>query len=407
MSTTRQKDYNETNVFDEGCARIKYLFEAFDNVIVNFSAGKDSTCVLNMTLKVAKELNRSFEINFFDEEAVHPPTIEYALRTYEKAKEWGIKFNWYCLQFKHRNACSNEEPFWYCWDKTKADLWVREMPKIDNLITEHPKFEKGMSFQIFSSLLPERSSGLTVILTGVRTQESFRRMKAVSTKKNDNYIARNGHVSHAHPIYDMSSEDVWLCVHKFGWDYNRSYDIMNKTKMFNGFLSQRVCPPFGEEPLRGLWMYAECWPDMWHKMLARVDGVATAWRYANTEIYGYGKQNKPENLTYKEWCEVILESYDSVDIIAVKKNVNSIIKRHYDKTTDQIPDSEHHPLTGTSWIFICKLITKGDFKGRTAPTLEGNAITAQKKLGINSFNEAVMRFGTNDYKAKHFKSKQK
>lgn len=400
MARARQKEYIETNVYDESLNRIRYLFDSFDNIVVNFSAGKDSTVVLNLAEIVSKEKNKKITVNFFDEEAIHPPTIEYAKRVSVNPL---INFNWWCLEFKHRNACSNEEPFWYCWDVNKKDVWVRELPA--KAITSHPKFKKEMSFQEFSSYLPEKSDGLTAILTGVRTQESFRRLKAVSTKKNDNYIARDGHVAHCHPIYDWSSEDVWLAVHKFKWDYNTTYDVFNKTKMFNKFLGQRVCPPFGEEPLRGLWIYAECFPDMWIKMLSRVKGVGTAWRYANTELYGVGKKVKPENLTYKQWAEVILESYDTVDVNTIKKNLNTLIKRHYDKTNDILPDEEVHPLTGTSWAFICKISIKGDFKGRTGPALEGNAINAQKKLGIHSFDEAVMRFGSEEYKNKRFKKK--
>jgi len=395
---TRKKQYNEQNVFDAGISRINYLYESFDNVIVNFSAGKDSTAVLNLALIVSKKLNKRLTVNFFDEEAIHPPTIEYAERV--RKEHNNIDFNWYCLEFKHRNACSNEEPFWYCWDKTKEDKWVRELPK--NAITSHSKFVKGMSFQEFSTLLPNQADGLSVIMTGVRTQESFRRMKAMSMKKNDNYISRDKHVAHAHPIYDWSSEDVWLAVVKFDWDYNKTYDVMNQTKMYNNFLSQRVCPPFGEEPLRGLWLYAECFPEMWHKMLNRVKGVGTAWRYANTELYGIGKKAKPDGITYKKWAEIILESYDKSVINTVKKNLNSIIKRHFDKTNDDIPEENPHPLTGTSWAFICKLSIKGDFKGRTGPSLEGNAINAQKKLGINSFDEAVIKFGKKEYINKRF-----
>jgi len=399
MSRARQKEYIEENVYIESKNRIKYLYESFDNVVVNFSAGKDSTVVLNLTIEVAAELNKEVIVNFFDEEAIHPPTIEYAYRV---ANQKGVQFNWYCLEFKHRNACSNEEPFWYCWDKEKRDLWVRELPESDSLITEHKKFKKGMSFQEFSSLLPDRSVGTTVIMTGVRTQESFRRMKAVAVKKNDNYIAREGHVAHAHPIYDWSSEDVWLAVTKFDWDYNKTYDVMNQTGLHNRFLAQRVCPPFGEEPLRGLWMYAECFPEMWHKMLNRVDGVATAWRYANTDIYGYGKIEKPEDATYKKWAEMLLESYDTVNSNTVKKNINDIIRRHFQKTKDPIPDDDVHPLTGTGWAFLCKLIIKGDFKGRTAPTLENAAVNKQQKLGIKSFDEAIMKFGSEQYKMKRF-----
>ena len=329
MAKVRQKEYNEQNVYEAALDRIRYIFDSFDKVVVNFSAGKDSTVVLNLTEIVAKEKNKRFIVNFFDEEAIHPPTIEYVYRVADKEN---FDFNWYCLEFKHRNACSNEEPFWYCWDKHKKDLWVRELPNHNKVITEHVKFQKGMSFQEFSSLLPSKGDGKTAIMTGVRTQESFRRMKAVSTKKNDNYIAIEDGVAHVHPIYDWSSEDVWLAVHKFGWDYNRTYDVFNQTKLFNKFLAQRVCPPYGEEPLRGLWIYAECFPEMWHKMINRAQGVATAWRYANTSLYGIGSKEKPKDISYKKWIEIILESYDSVSSNVVKKNINAIIKRHYDKT---------------------------------------------------------------------------
>ena len=398
----RKKEYSEINVFDAGIERIRYLFDAFDNVVVNFSGGKDSTCILNMSLLVAKELKRKVTVNFYDEEAIHPPTIEYVERV-SKIKE--VNLNWYCLEFKHRNACSIEQPYFYGWDKTESHLWVREMPNLDCVISEHPNFERGQSWQAFSETLAEKRNGTTVTLTGVRTQESFRRMKAVSTKKNDNYISRNGHTAIAHPIYDMSSEDVWLCVKKFNWDYNKTYDVMNQTKLFNGYLAQRVCPPFGEESLRGLWMYSQCFPDMWHKMLNRCQGVATAWRYANTDIYGYGNVEKPKDITYKKWTNILIDSYETEEVILVKKNINGLIKRHYDKTNDKIPDADPHPLTGTGWKFICKLIIKGDLRGRTGPTLENNAITAQKKLGIHSFDEAVMRFGSEEYKNKRFKKK--
>lgn len=400
MTKVRQKEYKNINVYEESLNRIRYIFDSFDKVIVSFSAGKDSTVVLNLTEIVSKEKNKNFSVYFFDEEAIHPPTVEYAYRVSQREN---IDFKWYCLEFKHRNACSNEEPFWYCWDSDKKDLWVRDLPINDKVITTHHKFKKGMSFQEFCNLIPDKSDGKTAIMTGVRTQESFRRMKAVSTKKNDNYIAIENGVANVHPIYDWSSEDVWLAVHKFGWDYNKTYDVFNQTKLYNKFLTQRVCPPFGEEPLRGLWIYAECFPDMWHKMLNRVSGVATAWRYANTSLYGIGSKEKPNNVSYKKWVEIILESYDTVDSNTVKKNINSIIKRHYDKTNDNIPDEEVHPLTGTSWAFIAKLAIKGDFKGRTAPTLEGNAISARIKLGIQSYNEAVKLFGKEEYKNKRLK----
>ena len=337
MGKIRQKDYLEMNVYDKAIERINHIYDTFDKIVVSFSGGKDSTAVLNCALNVAKERNKlPLKVVFFDEEAVHPPTIEYVHRVNNNPD---IDLEWYCLQFKHRNACSNEEPFWYTWDIDKKDKWVRTIP--DNAITYHDKFKKGMTFQEFSPYLYEKNQGKIAMLTGIRTQESLRRYQVIARKKNDSYInskCESGQNQYrVFPIYDWSSEDVWLAVHKFKWDYNKTYDIFNQTKLFNDFLHQRVCPPYGEEPLRGLWIYAECFPDMWHKMIQRVEGVATAWRYGNTELYSSAKA-KPIGITWQEYLNVIIDSYDHDSKNDIKKNINSYIKNHFLKTKNKIQD---------------------------------------------------------------------
>lgn len=382
MSKIRKKEYLNQNVFEKSLERTENIFNRFDKVVVSFSGGKDSTAVLNLALIIAKKLNKlPLEVVFFDEEAIHPTTIEYVKRCSDNNE---IDLSWYCLEFKHRNACSNEEPFWYTWDKDKKDLWVRELPK--QAITEHKNFKKGMTFQEFSPYLYDRQDGNVAMLTGIRTEESLRRYQVIARKKNDAYInsiAEKGRNQYrAFPIYDWSSEDVWLSVHKFGWDYNKTYDIFNKTKLYNKFLTQRVCPPFGEEPIRGLWVYAECFPEMWHKMLNRVKGVSTAWRYANTELYSNAKI-KPDHLTYKEYLMVIIDSYSKKAMNEVKKTINSYINQHKKKTEELIPDKTPHPLSGLCWEFLCRVAIRGDFKGRQSSVITSNAIKEQKKLGIS------------------------
>ena len=381
MGKVRKKEILEQNVYEMALQRTRYLYDSFDKIVVSFSGGKDSTAVLNTVLEVAREKNRlPLEVVFFDEEAIHPPTIEYVERVRQSPE---IDLKWYCLEFKHRNASSNEEPFWYTWEKEKKDLWVREMP--EGAITEHPNFSKGMTFQEFSPMLYPISDGKIAMLTGIRTEESLRRYRVIASKKNDAY--KNTHAEkgsnqyRAFPVYDWSSSDVWLAVHKFGWDYNITYDIFNQTSMHGKFLKQRVCPPFGEEPLRGLWIYSECFPEMWHKMLSRVKGVATAWRYANTELYS-NAQIKPDNKTYKEYLDVILDSYDFDYRNMVKRTINNYIKFHKKLTKRQIEDSEANPASGLSWRWLCKIAVRGDFKGRQQADLSNEAIKAQKKLGI-------------------------
>jgi predicted phosphoadenosine phosphosulfate sulfurtransferase len=395
MAKIRKKKYQETNVLTEAIERMRYLYDSFDNVEIGFSGGKDSTVVLNIAIKIAKEKNKLPVVaNFYDEEAIHPTTIEYVERVKNNPD---VRLNWYCLEFKHRNASSNDEPYWYTWDKEKEKLWVRERP-IDAIV-EHKKFYKGLSFQEFTSLRADKSVGTTVDVTGVRTQESLRRHMAVSRKVNDNYISRYGHFAIAHPIYDWSSQDVWKLVHEWDLDYNKTYDIFNKTELNGKFLTQRVCPPFGEEPLRGLWIYAECFPELWHKMINRVAGVATAWRYANTELYGVGGIQKPDNLTWKEYIKYIVDTYSGKEKTYVIENVNYYIKLHQSRAKDSIHDIEASPLTGISYRWLCKIAHKGDFKGRQMPDNERAA--AMKRLDITQ-DDAVRLYGNEKYKREYF-----
>lgn len=383
----RKKLYIEDDVYQASLKRVRHLYEKFDKVVVSFSGGKDSTAVLNVTLEVARELGKlPLEVVFFDEEAIHPTTIDYVKRVAESDE---VDLKWYCLEFKHRNACSNEEPYWYTWEKGKESVWVRELPK--EAITTHKHFRKGVTFQEFSPYLYDRSEGNIAMLTGIRTQESLRRYQVIAKKKNDCYInsvsEKNRGQYRCFPIYDWSSEDVWLAVYKFGWDYNTTYDIFNKTKLFNKFLTQRVCPPFGEEPVRGLWLYAECFPEMWHKMLKRVKGVASAWRYGNTQLYSNAKI-KPDNLTYKEYLKVIVDSFEGTWKNQVKKQINRYIKNHYKKSRLPIAEVQPDLISGVSYQFLCRVAIRGDFKGRQSNTLTTIGDKERKKKGI-TLKEAI------------------
>ena len=396
MPKIRSKKYTDQNVYDAALDRIRYCYKRFDNVVVSFSGGKDSTAVLNLTIEVARELKRlPVHTIFVDEEAIHPPTVEYVERVRELPE---VRLDWYCLPVKHRNACSNEQPFWYCWNSEERSLWVREMPSF--ALTEHPQFKFGDSFQELMPRIFPSEKGSVFVLTGIRTQESLRRFRVIATKKNDAFVtskAEGGNSYRGFPIYDWSSEDVWKLVEVKDYDYNRTYDIFNKTKLYNKLLTQRVCPPYGEEPLRGLWVYAECFPDMWEKMLGRVKGVATAWRYANTELYS--NWSKPENISWQNYCRMVLETYTEPEYRnLVAENINQMIAGHFKKTNDEIKDEEPHPLSGCSWKFLAKLAIKGDFKGRQRQQMISEGEKQLKKLGI-TLEEAIDLYGKRDGKA--------
>ena len=220
------------------------------------------------------------------------------------------------------------------------------------------------------------------MIVGIRTDESFNRYRGVAAQlRDDNWISEASAVPHSKdqqsvgkshyinlckPIYDWGGEDVWIGIHGQGWDYNIAYDIMYKTgaggpKM--GVL--RVAPPYGEEPLLALWLYAVCWPDLWAKMIMRVPGAATAGRYARTELYGYGFSKPPEGMHYREYIKHQLMRFNPEDRKKIAYRIRKLIDNHNRKTNfTPLTDEEAHPLTGMSWRFMAQIATRGDFKGR-------------------------------------------
>lgn len=397
MAKVRKKRMLGRNVYDKALDRIRRVYELFDHVVVSFSGGKDSTAVLNCTIEVARELGRlPVPVIFFDEEAIHPPTIDYVDRVRQHPD---VDLTWYCLPIKHRNACSNEEPWWYCWDPEKRDLWVRPLPENDTVVTDHPAFKKGMTVPDFTPHLFSAELGSVCQLTGIRSQESLRRYRIVAMKKEDNYIQstpEGKNVYKAHPIYDWDSADVWRLVRNKGYDYNRTYDIFNRTDMHNKLLTQRVCPPYGEEPLRGLYIYAECFPEMWHRMLYRVPGVATAWRYANTELYSVNLEQPPAGMNWKQYTFMLAGNYSLKDRKRLTQEVNRLIKLHQKVSTLDLADELSDPVSGFSWKFICKLVMRGDYKGRIAQAMqqEGEKTRRKKEIGLAA---AVAKYSPKAY----------
>lgn len=395
------KKFLDQNVYDASLDRMRKLYKNFDDVEVMFSGGKDSTALLYVAKKIAKELNKlPLKVIFVDEEVIHPTTVEY-IEKISKDKDLDLK--WYCIPFKHRNACSNEQPYWYCWNPDEKNLWVRDLPK--KAIIEDKDFVFGMTYAEWCQVKYNNKNSIRVL--GIRAQESLRRTRmfttAAKTKINEDiYITNtvdtvslyngtkiNTKAFKGYPIYDWNTEDVWKLVQLKEIDYNKTYDYFNRTKLYNKLWSQRVSQPFGEEPLRNMPLYAECFPELWAKMTSRVKGVNSAKLYSNTNIWGVGKLEKPDHLTWKEYMFVALSNYDKKYANKIKGNLNKAIKQHYKQTKDKIDDNYPHVLTGISYKTLTKLVIKGDFKGRTIGGLKTKMESIRRKNKISNISASI------------------
>jgi len=377
---TLDKHFVNQDVYEAALDRLRYLYKRFDRVVVSFSGGKDSTAVLNLCVQVAREIGRlPVDVHFYDEECISPDTADYVERVFKSAD---INMTWYCIPIKHRNACSRRQPYWHPWNVAERDLWVRAMPEWAT--TEMPGFVFGMSMPDCLHLPFSGSRETVAMLRGIRAQESMRRLSISLRSEIDNYIhQKDGSAANFYlcdPIYDWTVNDVWVSPLKFNWDYNRTYDRFEAMGVSRP--AQRVGPPFGEEPLGLLHSWGICYPDLWHKMTARVPGAATAARYALTDLYGYRLTAPPNGLTWREWAFRILDLYDEPWRTQVANSVKKVIARHKNKTHRPIPDDDVDPMSGVSWRSLAHIALKGDFKRRQAGMTTTRAIMRARSLGL-------------------------
>lgn len=356
------------SVYDLALERIRHAYDIFDHIAVSFSGGKDSTVVLNLAAQVAAERGRlPLDVFHWDEEAIQPETVDYVDRVRQRPD---VALRWFCLPVTHRNACSMTSPFWWPWDPEQRDRWVRPLPP--HGITQLAGFARQKIPDANSVVFPP--DGRTVgLLMGIRADESLMRYRGVSTRRVDNYIIQDHAArwcSLVKPIYDWRTVDVWTAPHRLGWDYNRAYDLMALAGISPH--QQRVAPPYGEQPMKGLWMYQQCWPDLWDGMVQRVPGAATALRYAHTDLYGAGGLKTglrpPAGMTWPQAVRYYVDRHPESVRAWVAKRLQSWMRRHRRLTTRPIPETEADPRSGVSWALLLYVAMRGDLKTRVDPS---------------------------------------
>ena len=130
-----KREYLNENVYEALQRRLKFLFEEFDNIFVSFSCGKYRGLLRNLVLDFQKAHYPDKRIGVFhqDFEAQYSATTEYVERTFARIEK-DVEPYWVCLPMATRTALSSYEMYWYPWDNTKEDAWVRPMPQHEYVI---------------------------------------------------------------------------------------------------------------------------------------------------------------------------------------------------------------------------------------------------------------------------------
>ena len=122
----------------------------------------------------------------------------------------------------------------------------------------------------------QQGGGKTVCLLGMRASESLQRYSAFLNKKygykGECWISKQfKDVWCASPLYDWTNSDVWVANARFGYDYNRLYDLYYQAGL--KIDQMRVASPFNDYSKDALNLYRVIDPEIWTKLVGRVRGA--------------------------------------------------------------------------------------------------------------------------------------
>lgn len=315
------KTFSDKDVCVAAKERIAYIFQEFENVLVAFSGGKDSSVCLNLCYEYAQEHNMLDKLAMYhlDYEAQYQMTTDYVEQTFKQFSD--IRRFWLCLPMAAQCCCQMDSGTWIPWEREKQDIWVRPMPDYRYVVNEDNakfKFEKGMfdyTVQTNFGKWFAKENGKTAVVVGIRAQESLQRYHAVSHddkksiydgKKWATVISKE--CVNVYPLYDWKTEDIWVANARFGYEYNKLYDLYYQAGL--GINDMRVASPFNDCASNTLKLYKVIDPNNWGKMVGRINGVNFVGLYGGTTAMGWRSIKKPDHFTWKEYCYFLLGTLD-------------------------------------------------------------------------------------------------
>ena len=267
------KIYKKTNVYEEALNRVRYLYDEFDEVLVGYSGGKDSTVTLRIAIEVAREKGKlPVKAIFIDQEAEWGAVIEHMREIYNEDE---VDLRWYQIPFKIYNATSTLKQWITAWEDGVETMRPREPYSIHKNTYGTESF-----YDLFNKIIEKDFSENTILLGGVRAEESPRRKVAMTQDVTYKYITWGKKLNPKknqytfYPIYDWSYTDIWKAIHDNKWPYTKVYDYqymygVQPRKM-------RVSNLHHETAIETLFYLQEIEKDTWLALTKRMSGINTA-----------------------------------------------------------------------------------------------------------------------------------
>lgn len=264
--------------------------------------------MLNLCIKYIKEhkLQRKIGVFYMDYEVQYSATVKYVDRVLQANPDI-IEAYRICVPFKVTTCTSMHQTFWRPWDNKCSEFWVRDMPAGSYQEKDFPFYNPEIWDSEFYILFARwyhllKNAKKTCCLVGIRTQESAHRWRTIHSHKRCKMYHNlkwtkqiSESIYNAYVIHDWLTSDIWTANGRFGWDYNRLYDLYYQAGV--PLEKQRVASPFLLAAQESLHLYKAIDPDTWGKMICRVNGVNFTALYGQTKAMAQ-KKNIPSQGIY-------------------------------------------------------------------------------------------------------------
>ncbi len=327
------KIYSKTKVFDASLDRIRNLCDDFDEVIVGYSGGKDSTVCLELSLMIAKEKNRlPLKVLFIDQESEWESTIDIVTEVMSRPE---VQPLWFQMPISMTNNTSAYERFSECWNPESTEF-VHPFNPIS--IKENVYGTKRFG-ELFAAILKkDYPNKKTCYIAGVRTEENPKRYIALTHRATYKYITWAKKLSNTfehftfYPIYDWGYTDVWKAIHDNKWKYNKVYDELYR----KGYKipDMRVSNLHHETALSTLLKVQEIEPKTWERMQQKIEGINTI-KHLKSESFMV-----PKTLPYmfKDWEDYAMHlAKHLIQKDEHKKIINEVIENQLKAFYSQEP----------------------------------------------------------------------
>ena len=380
-------------VLEAAKQRISKVFDDFSRIVVSFSGGKDSSVMTHLVMDEARRRGRVVDLLFVDLEAQYKLTIEHVREVFSEYADC-IRPWWISLPIVLRNAVSQYEPRWLCWDHEREADWVR---RPDTLSVTEPRpewkwYRPGMEFEEFVPRFQWWISNeqLTACFVGIRTAESLNRWRTIASQKKSTFEGLRwttyaGKATYnVYPIYDWATEDIWRYNAKFGRSYNKLYDRMHQAGL--SIHQQRICQPYGDDQRKGLWLFHLIEPETWARVVARVNGANSGALYCQESgnINGTIKVTKPVGHTWKSFAELLLASMPEKTKDHFEDKIAQFLRWYSLRGYPHgIPDEgPANDKDKPSWTRICKALLRNDYwcKGLSFTQTDSASYERYKKI---------------------------